>query len=269
MRSKLRILVLLVVVAVIGGGAIFVAGGSWLRETVPTPREPRLPDLVSLPPFDFLVATDEQRNEYLRFSTTIANVGDGPLVIRARRAFGWNEQWNVVQWFEESDGRESGRLTGANIVFGGHGHEHWHLKFGATYRLLSEEERQLATQTKAGYCFFDQVAFATTLPGAPAESHYPNDLCGEDGDTSVSMGMSVGWSDPYFWQLEDQRVIISGFADGRYRLTADADPDGWLQEMDETNNGTWAIIELGTQGDGLRTVDLIETAPAPVLATAP
>lgn len=54
------------------------------------------------------------------------------------------------QWFEEADGEPSGRLTGANLVFGGHGHEHWHLKFGASYRLLSEAGRQLASQTRAG-----------------------------------------------------------------------------------------------------------------------
>jgi len=269
MRSSLRIVVLLVVVAALSAGAIFVAGGSWFREDVPTPRDPRLPDLVTLPLFDFLVASDEQGNEALRFSTTIANIGDGPLLIRARRAFGWNEQWNVVQWFEEPDGKETGRLTGANMVLGGHGHEHWHIKFGAAYRLLSEDGRQLATQTKAGYCFFDQVAFGAELPGAPAESVYPNDLCGKDGATSVEMGMSVGWSDPYYWQLEDQHVVISGFADGRYRLTADADPDGWLAETDETNNGTWAIIQLGTQADGLRTVELVESAEPPTIGSAP
>ncbi len=77
------------------------------------------------------------------------------------------------------------------------------------------------------------------------------------------MGMSVGWSDPYFWQLEDQSVDITGFPDGRYRLTAVADPDGWLMESDETNNATTAVLEIGTTADGLRSVELVETDPAP------
>ncbi len=263
MTSRLRILLLLAVVVVLIGGAAFVAGGGWLRESVPAPRSPRLPDLVTLPLFDLLVASDEEGNEALRFSTTIANVGDGPLLIRGRRAFGWNDQWNVVQWFEEADGEASGRLTGANLVFGGHGHEHWHIKFGAAYRLLSGDGRQLASQTKAGYCFFDQVLSAPDLAGTPPESVYSNESCGKAGDTSVEMGMSVGWGDPYFWQLEDQSVVISGFADGRYRLVADADPDGWLSETDETNNGTWVVFELGTQADGLRTVEVVESAEGP------
>ena len=120
MTSRIRVLALLVVVAVVGLGAVVVARGSWFEEPVPAPRSPRLPDLVSLPLADFLVGTDEEGNEALRFSSTIANVGNGPLC----------------------------RLSGANLVFGGHGHEHWHLKFGASYRLLSEAGRQLASQTK-------------------------------------------------------------------------------------------------------------------------
>lgn len=259
----MRMVALLAAVLIVVAGAAYVASGNWLRDTPPTPRSPRMPDLVTLPLFDFLVSTDEQGNEAIRFSTTIANIGDGPLLIRARRAFGWNDRWNVSQWFEEADGGESGRLTEANMVFGGHGHEHWHIKFGAAYRLLSEDGRQLSSQTKAGYCFFDQVAYATDLPGAPAESLYANDRCGKIGATSVDMGMSVGWSDPYFWQLEDQHVVMSGLADGRYRLVADADPDGWLSETDETNNGTWALLELGTAADGLRTVKVVESAEAP------
>lgn len=154
-------------------------------------------------------------------------------------------------------------MTGANLVLGGHGHEHWHLKFGVSYRLLTEEGRELASQTKAGFCFFDQVAYDPELADAPSDGVFAVRSCGKDGDTSVEMGMSVGWSDPYFWQLADQSVTITGLADGRYRLTADADPDDWLTETDEANNGTWVVIDLGTQPDGLRTVEVIDSAPAP------
>ena len=75
--------------------------------------------------------------------------------------------------------------------------------------------------------------------------------------------MSVGWSDPYFWQLEDQSVAVTGLADGRYRLTADADPDNWLTETNEANNETWVVIALGTLPDGLRSVEVVESAPEP------
>jgi hypothetical protein len=262
--STFRAAALLAAVLVAIAGAIFVAGGRWLQESVPPPRSPSLPDLVSVPLTDLLVATDPQGNEALRFSSTIANTGEGPLLISARRAFGWNDQWNVVQWFvEENGGDRSGVVTGANLVFGGHGHDHWHLKFGASYRLETEGGERVASQTKAGFCFFDQVLYAPELADAPAEGVYINDSCGVPGDTTVEMGMSVGWSDPYFWQLEDQSVVISASPDGRYRLTATADPDNWIRETDEANNDTWVMFELGTQPDGLRTIEVIETAEAP------
>lgn len=263
MNRRLRLLALLSIVVVVIAGGLWVASGRWLSESVPAARSPRLPDLVSLPLGDFLVGTDPQGNEALRFTSSIANVGSGPLLIRARRAFSWNTNWNVVQWFEEAVGERSGRLTGANLEYGGHGHDHWHLQFGASYRLMTEDGQAVASKTKAGFCFFDQVHHTDALPNGPSEGVFVNDLCGTSGDTSVEMGMSVGWSDPYYWQLEDQSVVMTGQPDGRYRVDAFADPDGWLMESDETNNETWAIIELGTQADGLRTVEVIETAAEP------
>ena len=262
-RHRLRFVGLLAAVLVVVAGAAFVAGGSWLGKSVPAPSAPRLPDLVVLPLTDLLVGTDDQGNEALRFSATIANIGDGPLIIRARRAFSWNERWSVVQWFDEADGTQSGTAIAANLVFGGHGHEHWHLKFGASYRLFSEDGRVLASQTKAGFCFFDQVAYKLDLPAAPSQGAFDKTGCGNDAATSVAMGISVGWSDPYFWQLADQSVNITGIPDGRYRLTAEADPDGWLRETNDDNNGTWVVFDLKTESNGLRTITVVQSAEAP------
>ena len=203
-------------------------------------------------------------DENLRFTASIANVGEGVLRLEARRPNGSSEEWQVVQAFDEPDGQASGVVTGANLVFGGHGHEHWHLKFGATYRLTADgSDDELASQTKAGYCFFDHERLPDAAVDAPTEPVILPASCGDRGSTEVDMGMSVGWSDPYFWQLTDQSVDITGFPDGRYRLTAVADPDGWLMESDETNNTTVAILDIGTTADGLRSVELVETDPAP------
>ena len=261
-RHRLRLVALLAGVLVVVAGAAFVAGGSWLGESVPAPRAPRLPDLVSLPLTDLLVGTDDQGNEALRFSSTIANIGDGPLIIRGRRAFSGMSAgaWSSGSMRQTAPSRVRHR---ANLIFGGHGHEHWHLKFGASYRLFSEDGRVLASQTKAGFCFFDQVPYKLDLPAAPSQGAFDKKGCGNDASTSVSMGMSVGWSDPYFWQLADQSVNITGIPDGRYRLTAEADPDGWLRETNDDNNGTWVVFDLKTQSDGLRTVTVAQSATAP------
>lgn len=226
---------------------------------IPTPDQPILPDLVTSPLADFLVGTDELTgDEALRFTATIANVGDGTLRVEARRSNGSDPRWAVVQWFDEPDGTRSGARIEANLVFGGHGHEHWHLRFGAAYRLSAAgASEDLVDHTKAGYCFFDQVPLDPAPDGVPTEPTFATGSCGKPGTTSIMMGLSPGWSDPYQWYLEDQSVDISGMPDGKYRLTAIADPDGWIRESDEANNETWVDLEFGTNPDGLRTVTVV------------
>ncbi len=237
--------------------AIVVQQPSFGADVV-APKAPILPDLITSPLSDFLIGTDELTgDEALRFTATIANVGEGSLRVEARRSNGSDPRWAVVQWFDEPDGTLSGAPIEANLVFGGHGHEHWHLRFGIAYRLSAAGAQDLVDQAKAGYCFFDQVRLDPAPDGSPTDSAFATRGCGDRGSTSIMMGLSPGWSDPYQWYLEDQSVDIGGMPDGRYRLLAVADPDGWIQESDETNNETWVDLEFGTNPDGLRTVTVI------------
>jgi len=256
---RLRLLVLLFVVGWAVILAAIVVQQPSFGEDVAAPNAPILPDLVTSPLSDFLIGTDELTgDEALRFTATIANVGDGTLRLEARRSNGSDPRWAVVQWFDEPDDSRSGARIDANLVFGGHGHEHWHVRFGAAYRLSrAGTTDDLVDQTKAGYCFFDQVRLDPAPDGAPSDSTFATGSCGDQGSISIMMGLSPGWSDPYQWYLEDQSVDISGMPDGRYRLLAVADPDGWIQESDETNNETWVDLEFGTNPDGLRTVTVV------------
>jgi hypothetical protein len=259
---RVRFVVIVFIVLVMAVGGILLVRG---REAIVTPVEPRdpiLPDLVTQPLSDFLIGTEETTGvEQLRFSATIANIGAGPLRVDAYRRNGSDDEWQVIQSFDEPDGETSGVDTGANLVFGGHGHDHWHLKFGAVYSLHpADGGDEVASQTKAGFCFFDQVRLDPEVDGSPTAPEFQPDSCGDEESLEVEMGMSPGWSDPYFWQLEDQSVDITGLPDGRYRLTADADPDGWIEESDELNNTTWVELDIGTTDDGLRSVEVVDIA---------
>jgi Lysyl oxidase len=265
MSARARFLFLaFVVLAVFVGGIVISRSGAPDVAVIP-PREPALPDLVSLPLADFLIGTDaETGNQTLRFTSSIANIGDGPLRVYARRSSPSDSAWSVIQSFDEPDGDPSGLVTPANLTYGGHGHDHWHLRFGAAYRLSQVDGGDEArSQTKAGYCFFDQVQFDGAAVSGPPDRMFLPDTCGTPDSTEVTMGMSVGWQDPYFWQLEDQSVDVTGLPDGPYRLTAEADPDGWLREVDESNNGTWTDVVIGTLPDGLRSVEVIDSADGP------
>jgi hypothetical protein len=266
MDRPARLLGLLATVVVVTAVVIvLVRPGELAGPPVPSPRAPILPDLVTLPMFDFLIGTNEDDgSEALRFSVTIANTGAGPLELTATRNTEQDDRWRVVQWFAEPDGVPSGLVTDANLVFGGHGHEHWHLRFGATYHLAPVDSAldgpDASSSTKAGYCFFDQEPLVPALDGAPTSAVHGPSTCGDLASTEVTMGMSRGWTDPYYWQLADQTVDITGRPDGDYRLTAEADPNGWLLESDEANNGTEIVLRFGTTSDGLRTVEVVDEA---------
>ena len=49
------------------------------------------------------------------------------------------------------------------MVWGGHGHNHWHVHLGASYELRNAAGEVVRKYEKVGYCFFDQLR----LPAAP------------------------------------------------------------------------------------------------------
>ncbi len=255
----------LALVAVVVGANVLAPPGVTLPPG-PTPlavrTEPLLPDLAMPPMADFNVGTNADGEVGLRFSATIANIGPGRFWIRGSRDGPNAERWQLTQRVAEAAGGFTEQAVGGDAVFGGHGHEHWHLRSGASYLLTPVGGGDARSRTKAGFCFFDQVRYRASIAGSPDQAVFPNATCGEQDSVEIEMGMSSGWSDPYHWNLEDQEVDVTGLPVGRYRLEAIADPDGWYEELDKSNNGTWAIVEL-YDSDGLMAARLIESAPEP------
>lgn len=209
---------------------------------------------------EFYAGTGEKTgNEYLYFTATIANIGRGPLIIHAVRAEERGE-WRVTQRFREREGGTSEVATRGTMVWGGHGHDHWHVRLGVSYTLSDLGGTVLRRYEKVGYCFFDQRPFRLTLPGAPRMASVPKDSCEGEDRLSLDMGLSIGWSDPYQWTLPDQRLDVTGLPDGSYRVSADSDPGGWFRESDETNNVTWVDIRLTTSADPPR-VKVLRVGP--------
>jgi hypothetical protein len=212
---------------------------------LPLPRDPVLPDLTMPALADVVAARLEGGDtQQLFFSASIANIGPGTFAIKAVRG---DERgaWRVSQLFEERNGTTSERRTPADMVWGGHGHDHWHVQIGATYRLYAlPSMRLVGSYEKVGYCFFDQVRFDPTLPNAPRGQVFTKDVCNGHSTLALEMGLSPGWQDPYTWALPDQRIEITGLPDGDYRLVAKADPHNWFRETNEKNNETWVDVRL-------------------------
>jgi hypothetical protein len=225
------------------------------------PVEPRYPDLGMAPLDDLLIGHSSDGPVYLRFSATIVNVGDGDLLVAAHRRFPVGEDWAVRQRIDDATGGYSERPTDATLVFGGDGHDHWHVAGAEAHQLETEEGTVVGQLVKTGFCFFDNVDFRTTLPGAPAEATHSARECGGRFDRDVSMGLSLGWGDEYAWYLLDQTIEITDVPDGRYRLRAIADPNDFFAETNEDNNETWTLLDLATSA-GTRSVTVVEKGPS-------
>jgi hypothetical protein len=204
----------------------------------------------------------------LRFSATIVNIGQGPFELSATRSDAASP-FAVVQKVYGSGGPASFPIPGADLVWGGDGHGHWHVRDLETYELdRLDNGAKVGTGMKGGFCFFDTTAFNTSLPGAPASAVYvPGTVCGQNDQnaSTVRMGISVGWGDRYGSSLRDQYIDVTNLTSGNYRLKATADLAGQFTEASEANNTTWVDLKLqiNDKGKGGSKARVIGYGPTP------
>ena len=207
----------------------------------------------------------------LRFSATIVNVGSAPMELFATRpdvASGFDVSQRVYDGAGDSVLQPTG---GADLVWGGDGHSHWHIRDLENYELdRLDNGSKVGTGEKSGFCFFDTTQFRLTLPGAPSAQVYtPGSVCGQNDQaaTSLRMGISVGWGDRYGSSLPDQYIDVTDLNSGNYRLIATADAGNRFAESNETNNTTWVDLKLTLnhkgKGSGGNKVNVIGYGPTP------
>lgn len=239
----------------------------WFRLSGPpapplaAPVDPVYPDLGMAPLSELLIGQDPSGRVFLRFSATLVNIGTGPLLVAAHRSYPFRDDWSVVQQVEDRTGGYSERATNIRLKYAGDGHDHWHVIGAEAHQLETLDGDIVAGLVKSGFCFFDNVNHATSLPGAPSAPVHGTHQCGGQFDRDLTMGLSVGWGDEYQWYLLDQTIEITDVPDGRYRLRAIADPADLFKESNETNNDTWTIVDLTTV-DGHRQVTKVEQGPS-------
>lgn len=206
----------------------------------------RLPDLGMARLTDIKVEKSNGRR-LLRFTTVIVNVGAGPFEARGSRPNTGTPEMTVAQRVYDTSGGFRDIGTSARMFFAGDGHSHWHVRDLESSELIRlDNGSKIGTGAKFGFCFFDNVAYRLTLPGAPGAATYPG--CGMPSSLAVTMGISVGWGDEYSWRLPNQYVDITGLSAGRYRLRVTADAPGFFLEANEANNVTWVDLQLKGQG---------------------
>lgn len=192
---------------------------------VAEPGPPLYPDLVALPPEDLYFSTelldDGQPHLLLRFATSVANTGEGPLELKGNTEPGSEGEVFQVVYDAATDGLAvEERLLRVDLIYHPE-HFHFHLASFAAYELLREESGEGLVPTgeggKQSSCVLDTLPMDAT--DGPQQRHY--------GDCElVRQGISVGWSDLYAASLPDQWVDLGDgpLADGTYVIRYAVDP---------------------------------------------
>lgn len=219
--------------------------------------EALLPDLVPVPVTEVRTRPAAPGTPAgMLFTGIVANLGSGPLLLDGRQD---DDGWQVDQRIRYSESGEEVVATAASAVFGGDGHDHWHIERIVVYHLESEEGEILGHDSKVGFCFFDYDPVDDPPPGSPDRQQYVSDSCGDLGDRTFEMGLSVGWVDTYPWWLDGQEIEISGLAEGRYRIVATVDPEGWFTESDTANNVVASLFDLSyRESDGAPVIRMVD-----------
>jgi hypothetical protein len=203
----------------------------------------RLPDLGMARLADLRVDKTSDGRQLLRYSTVIVNNGAGPFELLGQRASTADSQMSVQQRIYDAAGGSRLVPTSATMYFAGDGHTHWHVRDLETEELIRLDNGvKVGTSAKHGFCFFDNTQHALSLPGAPQSPVYTG--CGTASSLAVTMGLSIGWGDTYYWSLPDQYIDITGLGSGRYRLQVTADAANWFVESNDSNNTTWVDLQL-------------------------
>lgn len=221
-----------------------------LRASATRPRSARagapgdaVPDLRSLPAFGLQLSENKR---YLRFSATVWNGGDGPLVVDGFRR-GTGDVMDAYQYFIDSDGNQTGyQQVGTMIWHTAPSHNHWHFKDFAKYSLLREDLTQVVVSRKESFCLANTDAVDYTVPGADWQPDN-TDLhtsCGDRSSISLREVLSAGSGDTYAQFRAGQAFRIDNLPNGIYYIAVEANPNRNLVESSTTNNRALRKIRL-------------------------
>jgi hypothetical protein len=184
----------------------------------------------------------------LRYTATIVNVGAGHAEVHGSRPDTSTPTMSIVERIYDDADNWTDVPTGTHAFWAGDGHDHWHLfEMAGAFLTPFGGGVHVGTSAKEGFHFSDVTAFDLSLPNAPQSKRYlaciGNNSCKPDA-LNITEGIAVGWGDTYRAGIMFQWIDITGVANGKYDLTVTADPHGYLQESDNTNNTASATIRI-------------------------
>jgi hypothetical protein len=202
----------------------------------------QLPDIVMAKPSQSEIKiVVENGRRLLRYSSGIKNIGAGAFELDAAR-FDEFSQWTVYQRIFNADGTSRQIPTQAQVVWGGDGHEHYHILDVESGELLARNGQSVGVLAKHGFCFFDDEG-----PTGKSLPFYTAFGCGWNRTpvfTNLTFGLSANWADTYPWFYVGQYIDITNVPPGRYTLRISASTSFGFVEADTTNNSVEVSLRL-------------------------
>jgi hypothetical protein len=177
----------------------------------------------------------------LRFPAVIANIGDGPLHMRAKRN-SVKAPLKALQLLKNARGKVARQVPVGEFEYHEE-HNHWHLLAVAEYRLLRLDGTDAVEGTKTSFCLLDSQRMVPPLPGSPLFPQHT--FCPSSRTVKrFDSGVSVGWADVYPAGLHGQELDVTGVPPGQYRLQIEVDPLRLLTEKTRDNNTVSILVNV-------------------------
>ncbi len=182
----------------------------------------------------------------LRFSATVWNAGNGPMVVDGFRR-GTSDVMDAYQYFIDSDGNQTGyQKVGTMIWHKAKSHNHWHFQDFARYTLLKADGTEAVRSRKESFCLANTDAVDYTVPGADwkPENTDLHTSCGDRSTLSLREVLASGSGDTYAQFRAGQAFRIDNLPNGIYYVAVEGNPNRNLVESDTTNNVALRKIKL-------------------------
>ncbi len=209
----------------------------------------------------------------LRFTTSVDNVGDGPLLIYAKRDSVGQPTMTARQAFQSrADRTIPGSYDAAQHPIPATvyyepapAHVHWHLLDFEHFLLRTPDGSTLVQDRKNGFCLGDRydARDARDQPNRPKDAKSPEGRLAallrenrcrhhEPQALDVVQGISVASGDDYDYRVDYQWLDLTGVPSGVYDVVNVVNADRSFLEKDYGNNASSIAISVRWPGDGTR-----------------
>ena len=224
-----------------------------------------LPDLDQRPPLAVSVrwGGGAKHHPLLVFTSSVENVGYGPLLVEGRRRSRRSPTMRADQLIQlQSGGFERVNGVGRLRYNVNPSHSHWHLLPFERYELRTLAGAQLLRDHKSGFCLTSDHRSPLPTLGPRAPKPIQSE-CASDRPRALRVleGIADGWGDIYVPAKEGQAIDISGVPPGDYDLVHRVNVGRLLREAVYSNDDSSLRIRLlpPSATNGLPTVVILKT----------